>query len=476
MLSVKPSLQNIAEQTRQLLSCTSVHIVRDHPVQAFHQVILEHASPSNLMIVAESGEPTGASLLLYEQVRALCDIAIQRGHLASLNVDHWHVEHISLNSIAVVPVERPAGVLGLLLLTDTLPNAFGQGELLLLRRILPGLALALERHAEDFLTSSMCYPNSIAVSPIEPSAARRTSFSVSSANPIPPQTNQHFKGLDLLRKSFLSMLTHELRAPLTAIKGYAILLQAYGITSLPDEQTMKEVSSQADDTGWTETAAMTPSRQREYLDIIIEQTGHLEVLIQDLLDISRLQTGQLSLRSARVDIAQLCRRVLQIIEQRTKTQSPGRYTFRCDIDGDINGHLPPLWTDAHRVQQILTNLLENAIKYSPEGGLIELYAHPHTIAPASTANANIHPSIADMLAITVRDHGIGIPQQQQVRLFQPFSRIEHPLTRDVPGIGLGLYITCQLVEALGGTITIQSSEGQGTSFTVQLPYKQSAKD
>ena len=198
---VKTSLQNVAEQTRQLLSCTSAHIVLGCPIPAFRHTALERMSPSSLMIVAESGEFAGTSLLCYEQVRAFCDIAIQKGRLFALPVDRWQVEHTVLNSIAIVPVERSAGVLGLLLLTDTLPDAFGYGECILLRRILPGLALALEREAKDFLTSPMHYTNIIARPQIEPAEIQQTSFSLSSANPIPPQTNQHLKGMDPLRNS-----------------------------------------------------------------------------------------------------------------------------------------------------------------------------------------------------------------------------------------------------------------------------------
>ena len=274
------------------------------------------------------------------------------------------------------------------------------------------------------------------------------------------------------------MLSHELRSPLTAIKGYAILLQAYGINGTSNEQ------SDAGNGGLNSVEELTPMRQREYLDIIMEQTNHLEVLISDLLDISRMQAGRLVLRYTQVNLAELCQRVVQLVQQRADQQYPERYTFRCTIAPEF----PTLWTDAHRMRQILTNLLENAVKYSPEGGLIEILAHlpgipditkgsstADTASGASATNDHTAAFMANqqaLFAITIRDNGIGIPLQQQPHLFQPFSRLEHPLTHDVQGVGLGLYITHKLVEAMGGTITLQSSEGKGTSMTCLLPISQ----
>src|SRR5256714_15225333 len=112
---------------------------------------------------------------------------------------------------------------------------------------------------------------------------------------------------------------------------------------------------------------MSPIRQREYLDIILEQTNHLEVLISDLLDVSRIHAGRLSLRCIQVNVALLCQRVVQVVQQKVGQQYPGRYTFRCNLPSD----LPLIWADCDRVQQVLTNLLENAVKYSPNGGPIE---------------------------------------------------------------------------------------------------------
>ncbi|MBO0796899.1 MAG: ATP-binding protein, partial [Ktedonobacteraceae bacterium] len=137
----------------------------------------------------------------------------------------------------------------------------------------------------------------------------------------------------------------------------------------------------------------------------------------------------------------------------------------------IDHHLPHAWADPDRVQQVLTNLIENAIKYSPQGGLVEIIArarrtmHQLSLQPLDDQSTTTHWKTY----ITVRDWGIGIPPQMQSSLFKPFKRLEHPLTMHVAGNGLGLYITRQLVEAMGGQIMLTSSEGKGTSVTITLP-------
>ena len=158
-----------------------------------------------------------------------------------------------------------------------------------------------------------------------------------------------------------------------------------------------------------------------------------------------------------------------------------KYHIQCNL----TPNLPLVWADPDRVRQVLTNLLENAIKYSPEGGLIEVLAYPqpasspeqvHSRGGAgprpgnSISQTTASPSQETLIMhVTVRDTGIGIPQEQQSLLFQPFNRLEHPSTHHIPGTGLGLYITRKIVEAMGGNVTLISAEGQGTSVTFTLP-------
>ena len=421
--------QYLTQQICNLVGADSASLFLGCPDPLLRHSILDLLYTPGYHPLASTGSPGIINLLQHERIQALCDLAVQTGELQT--IDRWqpciypstypctYDNHSLAQSIAIVPLERPAGVLGFFLLTAPRTHAFYHGERLLLHHYLPRVAQQLENDLRG-----LC-----------------------STHP--------------LKFEFISMVSHELRVPLTAIKGYAVLLQAYGHHSSEDGAVEE----------------MTPLRQREYLDIIMKQTDHLEVLISDLLDISRLHAGRLHLRCSHINVSQLCQRVIQLIQQRAGQQQLGSFEITCVVAPDI----PFVWADAGRVQQILTNFLENAIKYSPGGGLIEVVASlfPPIVSPshgeilpqpAAMRDSAILPEPA-MVHITVRDQGIGISPEQQTHLFRPFSRLEHPLAVDVPGAGLGLYITRKLVEAMGGNITLSSSEGAGTSITFTLPIK-----
>ncbi len=236
------------------------------------------------------------------------------------------------------------------------------------------------------------------------------------------------------QQTLVSLVGHDLRLPLTAIKGYAGLLQAYGTTNTAIASTQSDI---------------TPDLQRHYLNGIMEQTQHMEVLVNDLLDVSRIQHGQVALCHTWVDIVSLCRNVVQMMQDRVDQQNDERYSIRFRPDAQIT----LLWADPDRVQQVLTNLIENAVKYSPEGGLIEVTVRSYRRASS----------------ITVRDWGMGIPHSQQPTLFRLFERSTQRDQRAVTGLGLGLYIAQTLVEAMNGSISLSSSEGQGTSVSFTLP-------
>jgi two-component system, OmpR family, sensor histidine kinase VicK len=210
---------------------------------------------------------------------------------------------------------------------------------------------------------------------------------------------------------------------------------------------------------------------------------HLEVLIADLLDISRLQAGRLSLHCSETNVSQLCQRVVASMRERVEKQSPRHYRFHSTIEPN----LPLAWADPDRLRQILVNLLENAVKYSPDGGVIELFAYSlqqhrqqqmhHSLfcsAGKQTQTCEVEaPSRAGspscMIGITICDRGIGIPHAQQDALFQPFTRLRHPASEQIAGAGLGLYIARCLVEAMDGQIFLHSQQGEGTRVTFTIP-------
>ncbi len=452
--------QHVAQQVGNLIRCDGVQLFLGCTEVEMRHPLLKRCLINDYRMVGSIGRLHDGALLQNERVRALCDTAIHSGQLQTF--DHWqhYTEDIHVQSIAIVPLERLGGVLGFLLLTDHQVDAFSQGERLLLRCYLPPLAQKLEEALSRWQGNSSSLTVGRPV--VEGLIAQHIA-----ALPVHKKEERgqekelvQRQELDRLKNEFISMVSHELRNPLTAIKGYAVLLQAYGISAQSDESNV---------------TVLGPQRQRQYLDTILEQTNHLEVLISDLLDISRLHAGRLMLRYRDVNVALLCQRVVQLMQQKYDQSSAQHYEITCALPPE----LPMVWADPDRVQQILTNLLDNAVKYSPHGGTIEVSVTTQRAnrqdfseegrGAMSGDSQDVRLQTPDEVFITVRDNGIGIAQELQHHLFQPFRRLEHALTNEIPGAGLGLYITRKLVEAMEGRITLHSREGAGTSVVICLP-------
>lgn len=239
------------------------------------------------------------------------------------------------------------------------------------------------------------------------------------------------KEAERLKDEFIAIAAHELRTPMTAIRGYA--------TMLLRQSQRQEDSANAD----------TTDIQREALETIDQATSRLAELTDDLLDVARLQAGRLDLRLEPQDLIALVRRVIkraQITTQRHQIElREAPETLVVDID-------------IQRFEQVLGNLLSNAIKYAPEGGPIEL-------AVQELADDDAQPSAL----LTITDHGIGIPAEQQTHLFTRFARAMNAKERGISGTGLGLYLSRELVERHNGRIWFDSQEGFGTTFSISLP-------
>jgi PAS domain S-box-containing protein len=226
------------------------------------------------------------------------------------------------------------------------------------------------------------------------------------------------------KTEFVSTVSHELRTPMTSIKGYADLLLMGAVGSLTGEQ-------------------------QRFLTIIKSNTDRLTLLVNDLLDISRIESGRLILTPRVVRVGDL---IAQII-----TAMGARATERnLDLHSDLPSVLPEVFVDPDRVIQVLTNLVGNACRYTPSDGEVVVSARAH----------------GDEVHISVRDTGIGISEEDQPRLFSRFFRSEDPLVQDAPGTGLGLSITKSLVEMHGGRIWVESELGEGSTFTFTLPTAQ----
>jgi PAS domain S-box-containing protein len=233
-----------------------------------------------------------------------------------------------------------------------------------------------------------------------------------------------FREADALKDIFISVVSHELKTPVSIIKGYAETLQR-----LEARQNAELVE--------------------EMLTSITEEADRLARLVDDLLDASRLQAGGLPFHDVEdVDLPALAERVVQRYRPQTE-----RHDLRLAFPDDF----PTVRGDPVRLEQVLDNLVSNAIKYSPRGG-------PVRIAGEATPVE---------VVLSVQDEGVGIPLEEQERIFDRFYRVESPETRAVSGTGLGLYLTRAIVEAHGGRCWVNSTPGQGATFFVALPRETS---
>jgi signal transduction histidine kinase len=239
------------------------------------------------------------------------------------------------------------------------------------------------------------------------------------------KANQELKRLDQVKTNFFSVINHEMRTPLTAIIGYTELLVERG---------------------------RLPAGQERMVQTIQNNSQRLLDLVNNILDISRLEDGKLVVVPEAMQIPPAVKQALAVVQ-------PLADSKQLSIGVDISPGLPEVWADPERVHQILVNLLNNAIKYTPDTGAIRITAHQ-----------NAQPN---MLEVSISDTGIGIPAEQLPHIFERFSRIERPEIQHTIGTGLGLSIVKGLVEAHAGQIEVQSEEGRGTCFTFTLPIAQS---
>lgn len=232
--------------------------------------------------------------------------------------------------------------------------------------------------------------------------------------------------LDRMQREWVSTVSHELRTPMTSIKGYAdlLILGAVGPVSDP---------------------------QRNFLEIIKNNADRLSTLVNDLLDISRIETGRMKLDMKAIDLYDLVEMVINNLRGRREQEEK-----EMSISTSLPQNLPHVKGDIDRVTQILTNLLDNAFNYTPSGGKI-------TLAADSQPREKL-------VRIAVTDTGIGIAAEDQIKILDRFYRSDHPDVQKVSGTGLGLAIVHHLVEMHGGELSIYSEGiGKGSTFSFTLP-------
>jgi two-component system phosphate regulon sensor histidine kinase PhoR len=258
---------------------------------------------------------------------------------------------------------------------------------------------------------------------------RPRSFAVTAA---PVQASSHkgavlvlheitdLRRLERVRQDFVANVSHEFRTPLTAIQGFAETL----LSGALDE----------------------PANRRRFVEIIREHASRLARLTEDLLKLSRIEAGQLKLEFRPVSVTQL-------IESCVETAHLKAVPRQLALNVHVPEGLPPVRGDANSLQEVLQNLLDNALQYTPAGGKIDV----------SVASSD------GRVVITVSDTGIGIPQVEQERIFERFYRVDAARSREAGGTGLGLSIARHIMEAHGGRLWVESAVGEGSRFHFSIP-------
>ncbi|RPI93995.1 MAG: GAF domain-containing protein, partial [Chloroflexi bacterium] len=241
----------------------------------------------------------------------------------------------------------------------------------------------------------------------------------------------HEVEVDRLKSEFVATVSHELRTPMTSIRGYVdvLLMGAAGAVN---------------------------ENQAHFLSIIKNNTERLNILVNDLLDVSRIESGRVTLSPQAVDLREIAEDVIEDLLRRSQEENKPMA-----LSLDMPKKLPHVYGDIERVRQILGNLVDNAYHYTPENGTILVRIHCL--------------NDSNEVQVDVQDNGVGIPMEDQSRVFERFYRGEHPLVLATPGTGLGLSIVKQVVEMHKGRIWMKSSgtPGDGSTFSFTLPvYEQ----
>ena len=226
--------------------------------------------------------------------------------------------------------------------------------------------------------------------------------------------------LEKTRTDFVANVSHELRTPLTTIEGYAELL----------------LDGALDD----------PDNSYRFTAKIVEQSKQMALLITDLLNLSKLESGAISLRRVSCHLHEFYQPLIDIFDPVIEEAS-------LELKWQIADDLPLIFVDRQMIRQVFVNFIDNAIKYSPKGGEITLSA---TV-------------VGNMVQCTVQDNGIGIPKESLPRIFERFYRVDKARSRELGGTGLGLAIVKHLVQLHGGTLHIDSEVGKGTIIEIGLP-------
>ncbi|MBN2482738.1 MAG: PAS domain-containing protein [Candidatus Omnitrophica bacterium] len=235
------------------------------------------------------------------------------------------------------------------------------------------------------------------------------------------QELERMRELSKLKAEFIASVSHDLKSPLTSIVGYADLL----IDLAKDNKN---------------------ESQEQFAHTIKDEGMRLAHMIDDILHVAKLESNSLQLKPEQVSIPEMIDEILKIVSGHDK-----KFKFTTHHDDNF----PHLWVDRNQVKRVFFNLVNNAMKYSPQGGEIKIFAR----------------CFADTIQVDFTDEGIGMSQEELSRLFEKFFRVKSEATKGIKGTGLGLTIVKKIIEAHGGTVAVKSEPTRGSTFTVILPTR-----
>jgi signal transduction histidine kinase len=250
--------------------------------------------------------------------------------------------------------------------------------------------------------------------------------------------NERLQELDRLKSNFIATVSHELRTPLTSVIGYSEML----LEGL---------------------AGTLNAEQREYVSTILEKGESLLALIGQILDLARIESGNITLNKELVDPREIVRLGLSDVAPQARKRG-------LDLKLEVIGEVPPIRVDVDKVRRVITNLLGNAVKFSHEHGRISVLLDITEDNSPSGRYDLFEPERNRYLRIRVADQGIGIPVEKLEHIFEAFFQVDSSSTREFGGTGLGLAIVRNFVQIHGGKVEVESRTGEGSTFTVRLPY------
>ena len=237
------------------------------------------------------------------------------------------------------------------------------------------------------------------------------------------EKNAELEQANRMKSEFLANISHELRTPLNAVIGFSEVLKDGILGDLNDKQL-------------------------EYSNDIFKSGQHLLSLINDILDLSKIEAGKMTLDPELVNMKELIRNSVSIVKERA-------FAKKIQLSQTVDDSLSPIFADARQIKQIVYNLLSNAVKFTPSGGKIYIEGYKEQ----------------NNYVIAVKDTGIGISEEDQKRLFKPFEQLDSSVARKYEGTGLGLVLAKRFAELHGGSVSVQSKPNEGSCFSIAIPYR-----